>query len=116
MAVIHGRLLTFDEEELHVGRYFEWITVGDDDVCEFSGFECADLIGDAKNLGWINRDGFQGLVIGQAVGNGVRGLLPEAAREGIVKAADREFHAGCGEFRGLREETIVRVVFINGQG
>jgi hypothetical protein len=31
------------------------------------------------------------------VGHGIGGVLSKATREGVVKAADGEFHAGIGE-------------------
>ena len=50
------------------------------------------------------------------MGYGVGGLLAEAAREGIVEAAEGEFHARVGEFARLRERAIVGIIFVERLG
>ena len=111
MPVVQRSELPLDEEVFHVGGQFERIAVRDDDVGDFAGFERADLVGEAENLRRIKGDGFQGFVVRQAVGNGVGGMLAQAAREGIVKAAEGKFDAGGSEFRGLGEQAIVGIIF-----
>src|ERR1700688_3488892 len=75
VPVIQRRALALDEQVLHFGRQLERVAVGDDDVGDFAGLERADLIGYAENLRRIDRDCFQGFVVREAVGDGVRGLL-----------------------------------------
>src|ERR1700730_10015281 len=104
MLVLERGALALDEEVFDVGSNFEWVAIGDDDVGDFAGFDGAHLIGYAKNLGGIDGDGFEGFVVGEAVGDGVGGLLAEAAGEGIVKAAEGKFYSGGGQFGRLREK------------
>jgi hypothetical protein len=64
VLVVCGRELTFDEEVADVGGQFKRVAVGYDYVGDFAGFERADLLGQAEDLCGVERDGFQGFVVG----------------------------------------------------
>ena len=75
MPVVHGSKLPTNEEVLDVGGQLERVAVGDNEVGEFPLLECSNLIVDAENTRGINRDGFERFFVGQAVGDGVGGVL-----------------------------------------
>src|SRR5712691_7788324 len=103
LLVVERGELAFDEEIAHFGRELERIAGGDDDVGDLAGVERADLIGETQDLGGVTGDGFERFLIGQAVSDGIGGLLTKAAGEGIVEAAEGKLDACGGELGGLRE-------------
>src|SRR5689334_7133140 len=103
MVFVFGRSEpSFDEQVFDVGRQFQRISVGDDDIGSFAEFECANLAAQAKNLRWINCDSAQRSVVRQAMRDSIGGILPEAPRERVVEAGDRELHARGSKLGGLR--------------
>ena len=101
MPVVHGRELPPDEEVLDVGGQLERIAIGHDEVGELALLDGPDLIVEAENPCGIKRNGLECLVIRQAVRDGIRGILSQSPREGIVEAGKRELHSGGRKFRGL---------------
>ena len=95
---------------------FERVAVGDDDVGDFPAFQRADSFGQTENLRGVKRDGLERFVVGQAVGDGVGGLLAEPPGERIVEAAERKFDACGGKFGGLGEQAIVGIIFVERLG
>src|ERR1700677_1223963 len=63
MLVVAARELTFDEEIADLGLQFEWVAVGYDYVCYFSGLDGADLVCQAENLRGVEHHGFEGFVV-----------------------------------------------------
>src|SRR5438445_4652368 len=114
LLVVERSELSFDEKIAHLGGELERIAVGDDDVGNLAALERADLISETKNFGWIQGHGLQRFVIGKTVSHSVRGLLTQAARKGIVKAAEGKFYAGGSQLRGLRQQAVVWIVFFAG--
>src|SRR6266446_263954 len=115
MPVVHRRELSLDEQVLHVGGQFERVAVGHDDVGEFALLERAYLIRKAENLRGVKRDGLEPFFMRQSVRHGVRGVLAQPPREGIVEAREGEFHSGSGKLRGLSKQLVVRIVLIERQ-
>src|SRR6266851_5030240 len=72
--------------------------------------EGSNLIVEANNPRRINRDGLERCLIRQAVSDGVRGVLSQPPREGIIEAGEGKFHAGSGKLRGLGKQTVIRIV------
>lgn len=103
--------MPLNEEIFQIACQLKRIAVGDDDIGDLAGFESANLVGQTQNLCRIERDGFQSIVVGKAVGGGVGGVLAEAAGERIVEAAHGELDAGLGELGRLAQQAIVGVVF-----
>src|SRR5829696_4516839 len=57
----------------------ERVTVGDEQRRILADFELVDAIADAENLSWIERDGFERLISGQAEADGRRGVVGQIA-------------------------------------
>src|SRR5216684_4417869 len=112
MPVVHGGQLPPDEEVLDVGGQFKRVAVGHNEVGELALLEGSNLIVEAKNPRRINRDGLERFLIRQAVSDGVRGVLSQPPREGIIEAGEGKFHAGSGKLRGLGKQTVIRIVFV----
>src|ERR1700674_4772068 len=53
VSVIQRGLLTFDEEEFHIGGQFQRIAGSDDEVGYFADLQAAQLIGEAEDLRWV---------------------------------------------------------------
>src|SRR5229473_4083348 len=112
MPVVHGGQLPPDEEVLDVGGQFKRVAVGHNEVGELALLEGSNLIVEAKNPRRINRDGLERFLIRQAVSDGVRGVLSQPPREGIIEAGEGKFHAGSGKLRGLGKQTVIRIVLV----
>src|SRR5260221_5185583 len=112
MPVVQRGQLAADEDIFDFSGYVKRVAAGDDDVCDFADLERADLIGEAKHLRRIERDGFETVFGRKAIGDGVCSVLAEAAGEGIVEAGEGDFHSGGDEFGGGGEQAIVGVIFI----
>src|SRR5258706_9872558 len=108
MPVVHRRELSTDKEVLDVGGEFEGVAFGEDEVGKLALSSGPDLIAEAENPRGINRDRLERFLIRQAVCNGVRGVLSQPPREGIIEAGDSEFHPCSRKLRGLRKQTVVR--------
>ena len=116
MSVVRWSQLAIDEEITNLRRDGERIAIRDDEVRYLPGLDSAKLVGEAKHLSGIERDGFQGLVIRESIGNSVGGLVGQAAREGrVVKAGKGDFDAGGLELAGSGVGLIVGCVFVFGQ-
>src|ERR1700722_1331771 len=94
MFVVGAGELALDDEVAHLRLELEWISVGHDDVGEFSRLEGAELIGQAENLRGVQHHRFQRLVMRQAVGHRGTGVLRQAARESCAETGKREWNSG----------------------
>src|SRR5579864_1031149 len=56
VLVVQGRKLAFDKKVADLGGQLQGIAGGDDDVGDLAGVEGADLIGEAQDLGGVERD------------------------------------------------------------
>src|SRR6267143_5282837 len=112
MPVVHGSELPLDKEVLHVGGELERVAVGHVEFVEFTLLEGPDLTVEAENPRGIQRDGLERLLIRQAVRDGVRGVLSQPPRKGIIEARKGELHAGRSKLRGLRKQPIVGIVLV----
>src|ERR1700687_437907 len=112
MPVVHGSELSLDKEVLHVGGDLERVAVGHDEVGEFSLLEGPDLTVEAKNPRGIQRDGLERFLIRQAVRDGIRCVLSQPPREGVIEAREGELHPGSGKLGGLRKQSIVGIVLV----
>src|SRR6266704_1348776 len=110
MPVVHRRELTPNKEVLDVGSQFERVAVGHNEVGDFALLDGPDLIVEAENSRGINRDSLERFVIRQAVSDGIRRVLSQPPREGIIEAGEAELHAGSSKLRGLGKQTIVGIV------
>src|SRR5437667_8817005 len=112
VPVLQGCQLSPDKEVLDVGSQFERVAIGDNEVGKLALLNGPDLIPEAKNLRGINRDGLERLIVRQAVRDGVRSVLSQSPREGIIKASDGELHARSGKLRRSAKQPIVRIILI----
>ena len=80
MPVVHGRELPTDKEIFDVSGQFERVAVGHHEVGELALLKSSNLIVEAENPRGVKRDGLERLVIRQAVGDGVRGILSQALK------------------------------------
>src|SRR6266849_8319275 len=97
MTVVRGRELPANKEIFDIGGQLERVAVGHDEIGEFAPFEGSDLIVEAENPRGIKRYGLERFLIRQAVRDGVRGVLSQSPREGIVEAGDGKLHAAGGK-------------------
>ena len=112
MAVIHGRELPPNEEVLDVGGQFERIAIGHDEVGELALLQGPDLVVEAENPRRIKRDGLEGFLVRKTVRDGIRGVLSQPPREGIIEAGEGELHTGSGKLRRLGKQTVVGIVLV----
>src|SRR5260370_28122688 len=101
MPVVHRRELPLDEEVLDVGRQFKRVAIRHDEVGEFALLDGPDLTVEAENPRRIKRDSLKRFLVWQAVSNGVRRVLSQPPREGIIEARKGELHPGSSKLRAL---------------
>ena len=101
MLVIGGSEIAFYKQITDFRGQFQRIASGDDDVGDFACLECAETVGQAKNLRRVEGDGFQAFVVGEAVGDRIGGVLAETPRSGVIKAAKGNFDTGSGQLPWL---------------
>src|SRR5258708_36084582 len=112
MPVVQGRELPADKEVFDVSGQFERVAVGHDEVGELALLEGPDLAVETEHPRGIQRDGLERFLIRQAVRDGVRGVLSQPPREGVIETREVEFHTRSSKLRRLRKPPIVRIVLI----
>src|SRR6267143_4676373 len=75
VTIVERGELALDEEVAHLRSDLERVAGGDDEIGNLAGFQRAEFFVEAEDLRGHKRDGFEGFVVRQPIGDSVGGKL-----------------------------------------
>src|SRR5439155_10634770 len=108
--------LPVDEQMLDLGADFQWIAVGHQQVRYLTLFHGTQLITRAPNLGRVDRERLERLIIGQSESNRRGCLIWNIPDELVGEGAEGELHTGFVCFGGQSKSLVIRIVLFIREG